>query len=127
MDKKKLYPPVFGLFCMALGGLLLHARIHPPSKDIFNWIAVGFPAFNAFILPFMFFRPIAWRWAYLINAITVIVGVVAMTWYSIHTWDKPITLLNIILLSTLADSLILLARLPLAHQIKIIWQGNDHE
>lgn len=127
MDKRKLYPPVLGLFCMALGGFLLHARIHPPSKDAFNWIAIGFPIFNTFILPSMFFRPKAWRWAYLINATTVVVGVVTMTFYSINTWDKPVTMLNILLGSTMADSLILLARLSLAHQIKLIWQENAHE
>lgn len=127
MDNKKLYPFVFGLFCMAFGGLLLHFKIHPPSKDVFNWIGVGFPIFNTFILPFMFFRPKAWRWAYLINAASVVVGIIAMTGYSIKTWDKPITIANILLLSTVADSLILLAKLPLAYQIKLIWEDHGKD
>ena len=127
MTNKKLFPPVFGLFCMAFGGLLLHYRIHPPSKDTFNWIAVGFPIFNTFVLPFMFFKEKTWRWAYLINAISVVIGVLAMTMHSIKTWDKPLTITNILLLSTMADSLILLAKLPLAHQIKLIWTGSENE
>lgn len=124
MDKKKLFPSVFGLFCMAFGGLLLHYKIHPPSKDVFNWIGIAFPFFNTFILPFMFIRPKAWRWAYLINAVSVIVGVIAMTAFSIKTWDKPVTFTNILVYSTFADSVILLAKLPLAYQIKLIWE--DH-
>lgn len=75
----------------------------------------------------MFFRPKAWRWAYLINAASVVVGIIAMTGYSIKTWDKPITIANILLLSTVADSLILLAKLPLAYQIKLIWEDHGKD
>lgn len=119
--------PVFGLFCMALGGFLLHYRIHPPSRDSFNLIAFLFPLFNAIILPFMFLHRKTMPWAYIINATSVVVGVVVMTWFSIASWKDPITLYHLMFHSTLADSLILIGKLPLAHMILLAWRDFDRK
>ncbi|MDD3147544.1 MAG: hypothetical protein PHD82_09595 [Candidatus Riflebacteria bacterium] len=119
--------PVFGLFCMALGSFFLHYRIHPPSKDAFNLIGVLFPLFNATILPFMFFYRKTVPWAYIINLSSVVVGVFVMTWFSIANWKDPITLYHLLFHSTLADSLILLGKLPLAHVILMAWMNFDEE
>ncbi|MBU1105195.1 MAG: hypothetical protein KKB51_00905 [Candidatus Riflebacteria bacterium] len=119
--------PVFGLFCMALGGFLLHYRIHPPSRDSFNLIVFFFSLFNALILPFMFLKRKAVPWAYIINATSVVVGVVTMTWFSIANWKDPITLYNLMFQSTLPDSLILLGKLPLAHVILLAWRNFEEK
>ncbi|OGK11390.1 MAG: hypothetical protein A2W80_07585 [Candidatus Riflebacteria bacterium GWC2_50_8] len=119
--------PVFGLFCMALGGFLLHYRIHPPQNDAFNLIAVLFTLFNALILPAMFFSRKTMPWAYLINATSVVAGVATMTWFSIANWKDPLTLYTILFHSTLADSLILMGKLPLAHAILLAWREFDSE
>lgn len=119
--------PVFGLFCMALGGFLLHYRIHPPAKDAFNLIGVLFPLFNAFILPLMFLNRKAVPWAYIINVTSVVVGVTVMTWFSIANWKDPLTLYTLLFNSTLADSLILLGKLPLGHVILMAWMNFDEE
>ncbi len=112
---------------MAFGGFLLHARIHPPSRDALNWFGVGFPFFNAFVLPwlFLFRRTVPWAW--LINATSVGVGVATMTWYSVVHWDQPLTAKNLLLFSTLADSLILLAKLPLAQSLLNAWRAFERE
>jgi hypothetical protein len=120
-----LFGPVFGLWVMAFGGLLLHARIHPPSKDALNWIGVGFPLFNAFVLPWLFLFRRTVPWAYLINVTSVVVGVATMTWFSFTHWDQPVTFKTVLLASTFADSLILLAKLPLAHAILLAWRERD--
>lgn len=119
--------PVFGLFCMALGGFLLHYRIHPPSKDAFNLIGVLFPLFNALILPFMFLHRKTVPWAYVINVTSVVAGVTAMTWFSIANWKDPLTLYNLVFQSTLADSLILMGKLPLGHVILMAWMNFDED
>jgi hypothetical protein len=116
---------ILGLWVMSVGGLLLHHRIHPVSKDAFNWFAIGFALFNTVVLPWMFCFRKGTRWAYVINATTVVVGVVGMTAFSINHWDKPLTVMNILLFSTLADSLILLAKLPMAHAILRAWRDFD--
>lgn len=116
---------IFGLWVMSFGGLLLHLRIHPVSKDVFNWFALGFCLFNSTVLPLMFCFRKGTRWAYVINATTVVVGVVCMTVFSINHWNKPLTVINVFLFSTLADSLILLAKLPMAQVILLMWQDYE--
>lgn len=124
--RQTITPAIFGLWCMSCGGLLLHARIHPVSKDAFNWFAHSFLLFNTFILPWMFLFRRTMPWAYIINATSVVVGVVTMTWFSIVNWSDPLTINALLLKSTLADSLILLAKLPLAHSILIVWRRHDN-
>jgi hypothetical protein len=123
--RRAILPPIFGLWCMACGGLLLHTRIHPVSKDAFNWYAHGFLIFNTFILPWMFLFRRTMPWAYIINATSVVVGVATMTWFSIVHWSGPVTIGALLLQSTLADSLILLGKLPLAHCILLAWRRHD--
>lgn len=118
--------PILGLFCMALGGFILHYRIHPPSADSFNLIVFLFSLFNSLILPFMFLKRKTVPWAYIINATSVVVGVIAMTWFSIANWKDPITLYNLVFLTTFPDSLILMGKLPLAHVILHAWRNFEH-
>ncbi len=127
MRPDKIKFPVFGLFCMALGGFFLHYRIHPPQRDAFNLIGTLFPLFNALILPVMFFFRRTMPWAYILNATSVVAGVVTMTWFSVANWKDPLTLYNILFHSTLADSLILMGKLPLAHSILLAWRDFDRE
>ena len=114
---------------MSLGGLLLHLRIHPPQDNVFNWIPAAFGLANAFVLPFLFNSPTTVAWAYLFTWATVVTGTVAMAYFSIITWAMPITIKNVILFSTLADILILLAKVPLAHKILRAYrsEGNTTE
>ncbi len=121
MRPEKIKFPVLGLFCMALGGFFLHYRVHPPSKDAFNLIGVLFPLFNFLVLPVMFLYRKTMTWAYVLNATSVVVGVVVMTWFSFANWKDPVTLYTVLFNSTLADSLILLGKLPLAHSILLEW------
>jgi hypothetical protein len=104
-------------FLISLGGLLLHVRIHPPSASAFNWVAAAFGAVNAFLLPFLFNSRKTVAWAYLMAWATVATGTVAMAYYSVTSWELPITASNIILKTTLPDILILMAKLPLAYRI----------
>ncbi len=115
--KKQIRMPILGLFLLSLGGLLLHLRIHPPKEEAFNWIPVICGAVSVIVLPFLF----NWRWsvavAYLLNVAVVVVGTVTMAWHTIEHWKGPVTWDAVLLQSTLADILILLAKLPIAHSI----------
>jgi hypothetical protein len=119
MFNNKICLPVTSFFLIALGGLLLHLRIHSPSKDPVNWVPIVFGIVSVFVLPVLFNRADTFLWAYWFNVIAVTAGTLAMLRYSIHTWQGPVTLQTVVLQSTLADILILWARLPLAH---IIWR-----
>jgi hypothetical protein len=119
MFNKKIGLPVTSFFLIALGGLLLHLRIHPPSKDPVNWFPIVFGIVSAFVLPFLFNRADTVLWAYWFNVVAVVAGTMGMIHYSAKTWQGPVTFQTLVLQSTLADILILCARLPLAH---VIWR-----
>jgi hypothetical protein len=117
MFRKEVRGLIWVYFFISLGGLLLHLRIHQPGDTMFNWVPAIFGAVNAFVLPFLFNHPVTVAWAYLFTWATVATGTVTMAYFSIVTWAMPVTVKNVIMLSTLPDILILLAKLPLAHRI----------
>ncbi len=98
---------ISGLFFLALGGWLLHLRIHPPAKAVGNVIPFISGIISVFCLPFLFwFRPTI-ALAYIINGFLVIIGTIVMTHFSIITFKGPITPANLILNTTFADIAIL--------------------
>jgi len=115
--RREIRDLIWVYFFLSLGGLLLHLRIHPPGDNMFNWVPAIFGAVNAFVLPFLFNSPGTVTWACLFTWATVLTGTVTMAYFSIITWAMPVTVKNVIMFSTLADILILLAKLPLAHKI----------
>ena len=117
MFRKGVCVPILGLFLISLGGLLLHLRIHPPTHEAFNWIPVIFGVLSVIVLPFLFNSPRTVAIAYVLNAVSVVVGTVTMAWYSIEHWQGQVTWDAVLLQSTLADILILMAKLPIAHMI----------
>ena len=117
MFRKEVCMPILALVLISLGGLLLHVRLHPPANEASNWVPVVFGVLCVVVLPFLFNSPRTVAVAYLLNAASVVVGIVTMAWYSIEHWQGPVTWDAVVLQSTLADIVILLAKLPIAHVI----------
>jgi hypothetical protein len=117
MSKKGIRAPILALFLLSLGGWVLHFRMHPPSQEAANLIPLVFTSLGVVVLPVMFSLRSTVRWAYLINIAAVIVGTISMAHESIETWTGPVSLYRIIFESTLADIVILLAKLPLGQAI----------
>ncbi len=120
MFKKEIRKPILALFFLSLGGLMLHLRIHPVGEHARNLVPLLFGLATTFALPLLFNYRRTVAWAYAINIAAVIVGAVTMAWFSWVTWDiskAPVTVTNILLRSTLADILILAAKLPLGQMI----------
>jgi hypothetical protein len=122
MFRKEVRDLIWVYFFISLGGLLLHLRIHPPSANVFNWVPAAFGSVNVFVLPFLFNSPRTVAGAYLLAWATAVTGTVLMAYFSIITWGMPVTLMNLILFSTLADILILLGKLFLAHKILRVYR-----
>ena len=117
MFRKQVRMPILGLVLISLGGLLLHLRIHPPAHEAFNWIPVVIGVLSVIVSPLLFNWSKTVAVAYLLNAISVVVGIGTMAWHSIEHWQGPVTWEAVLLQSTLADILILSAKLPIAHMI----------
>ena len=103
--------------CISLGGLLIHVKIHPPTQSLYFWWASPIAAFNLVVLPLLLARPSTVGWGYLLNAGIVLIGTVAMAYFSLLSATGPLTLRFLFVDSTLPDILILLAKLPIAHLI----------
>jgi len=110
---------------LSLGGLLLHLRIHPVDESIYNWTPAVIGLVNVLVLPPLFLRARTAGFALLAAWFTVIVGTVGMAWHSATNWTLPFTALNLLLKSTLADILILGAKLPLAHVLFALAHAKD--
>lgn len=122
MFEKQIRAPILALFLISLGGLLLHLRIHWPPKEISLWLPAIFGVVTTFVLPFMFNNAKTIAWAYLINLAAVIVGTIAMANFSLENWQGPVTIKGLVLQTTLADILVLWAKLPLAQIILRYWR-----
>ncbi|MHC4983240.1 MAG: hypothetical protein ACYTF6_08755 [Planctomycetota bacterium] len=124
MFKKQLRGPIWALIGLSAGGLLLHIRIHPPTESLFNWLPAISGAVTLLVLPVMFNYRRTVAWAYMLNVAAVVVGAAIMAWYSATHWQGPVTWDAVLLKSTLADILILAAKLPLGHHILRHFRGG---
>jgi len=115
MPQKDIRMLIQAFVLLSAGGLMLHVRIHPPAASLFNWIPVVFGAANILLLPLLFRRAVTAPLAFMLCCITVIAGTIGMAYYSIVEWKEPVTLYTVLFKSTLADIVILAAKVPLGY------------
>jgi hypothetical protein len=98
---------IFGLFFISLGGWLLHLRIHSPSAHPANYIPFFIGLANFAVIPWLFFfRPLI-NWAYILNGMSVIVGIILMADFSLGKLPPELSWSAIFLNTTLADIMVL--------------------
>lgn len=108
---------VAGLFLLALGGWMLHLRIHPIEKYGENFIPFVLGIVSTFILPVLFWFSSTLTFAYILNGFIVIFGTILMAHFSIAHLKEPITIGSLLLGSTLADIAILWSKFALGKAI----------
>jgi len=111
--------------CISLGGFLIHLRLHPLGQSLYFWWAAPVAAFSVVVLPFLFARRSTVGWGYMLNAGTVLIGLVGMAYYSLMKADWPITLSFILRESTLPYTFVLLAKLAIAHVILVEMRSQE--
>ena len=117
MFKKEIRASIWAIFFISLGGWLLHLAYHPVEEKAFNWIPAIFGGISTLALPFLFnFRKTVVL-AFLLNWAAVIAGTVTMGYESLEHAPETITLKWVVFDSLLKDIVILLAKIPLGHQI----------
>ena len=108
---------VLAIFCMALCGWLLHLRIHPFTEHIKNAIPFVAGCISVFVIPVLFlFRPTI-PFAYLLNGMTVIVGTIAMTEFSLKNPPSEWSLQTILFGTLLADVIMLWGKFAVGHAL----------
>ena len=98
---------ILAIFFLALGGWLLHLRIHPIAKDAENYIPLVAGFISVFLIPVLFIFRSTISFAYLLNGMTVIIGTITMTHFSIENHPQVWTLQTILLGTCLPDILML--------------------
>jgi hypothetical protein len=94
---------ILAIFFLALGGWLLHLRIHTIAKDAENYIPAVAGFISVIIIPVLFIFRSTTPFAYLLNGMTVIIGTIMMTHFSIENHPQVWTLQTILLGTLLAD------------------------
>jgi len=107
-------PAAAGYAALALGGLLLHLRVHPPGASVFNWIPLLFAAANTLPVPLLLLSRSLVGWGVAFAWVSAAAGTIGMAWFSAATWELPPSVQNILLRSTLPDILIVWVKVPLA-------------
>ena len=98
---------LLSIFFLALGGWLLHLRIHPLAKDAENIIPAAAGFISVIIIPVLFMFRSTISFAYLLNGMTVIIGTITMTHFSIENPPPAWTLQTILFGTCLPDIFLL--------------------
>ncbi|PKN84268.1 MAG: hypothetical protein CVU51_10800 [Deltaproteobacteria bacterium HGW-Deltaproteobacteria-1] len=98
---------ILAIFFMALGGWLLHLRIHELGKNSSNYIPAIAGLISVFIVPVLFIFRSTISFAYLINGMTVIIGTITMVHFSLLN-PPPVWTFSAVLFGTLLPDIVLL-------------------
>ncbi|MDP1991469.1 MAG: hypothetical protein Q8K00_10640 [Syntrophales bacterium] len=95
------------LIALALGGFMLHSRIHPIAQNPSFLVPFCAGILSSVVVPLLFLFPRTIPYGYVLNGFLAIIGTIAMAHFSLVHWPAPATLQTILLKTLLADILIL--------------------
>ena len=114
---------VLALVFLSLGGWLLHLRIHSlpvgpdGSTNPANWIPFVIGLLNIVVAPILLCYARTVIVGYLMNGISVIIGTILMTTFSLSRLPDPLGFGGLVLNTTFADTMILFGNLFVGQQI----------
>lgn len=116
------------LFFLALGGWLLHLRVHTPGDELDDYVPFITGIFSVFVLPVLFSFKKTLSIAYLVNGMIAIIGTITMAHFSIVKFEGPATFLTIMINTTIADIAILWGKFAIGKAIyDLEFLHNDNE
>ena len=95
------------LITPALGGFMLHSRIHPIAQNPSFLVPFYGGILSSVVVPLLFLFPKTIAYGYVLNGFLAIIGTIVMAHFSLIHWPAPATLQTILLKTLLADILIL--------------------
>jgi hypothetical protein len=101
---------VAGLVSASLGGWLLHLRIHPPGESPINYLPFITGLVSIVAVPAMFFSRKTLAYAYVLNGMIVLIGVITMGHVSLMRLPDQITFTKAVLGTLLADIVLLFTK-----------------
>lgn len=112
MNSKKMIKInlIASLFFLALGGWLLHQRIHLFTVNSANYVPFILGMISVFCVPMLFWFKSTIPLAYIFNGFSVIIGTITMAHFSIVHFEGPVNPLSLLLKTTIADIALLWAK-----------------
>jgi hypothetical protein len=98
---------LISIITLALGGFLLHVRVHPIAKVPSIVIAYIAGILNIIVVPLLLLFKKTLSYGYVLNGMLAIIGTIVMAHFSIAYWPEQATPGSIIFETTLADILVL--------------------
>jgi len=98
---------LISIVVLALGGFLLHVRIHPITKVPPIIVAYISGILSIIVVPILLSIKKTMSYGYVLNGMLAIIGTITMAHFSIAHWPEPATLGSITFETMLADILIL--------------------
>jgi len=98
---------MIALVVLALGGFLLHLRIHSVADNPSNIIPVIAGILSIIVVPLLFAYKNTVQYGYVLNGMLAILGTITMAHFSFAHWPAPPTVASILTKTLLADILIL--------------------
>jgi len=98
---------IASLVVLALGGLMLHVRIHPVAKNFSNIVPVIAGILSVIVVPLLFSFKRTLAYGYVLNGFLAIIGTIVMAHFTLAHWPDPATPGAILFGTTLADIFIL--------------------
>jgi len=95
------------LFVLALGGFLLHVRIHSVAANPSNVVPVIAGILSIILVPLLFAYKKTVQYGYVLNGMMAILGTITMAHFSFAHWPEPPSLVSIATKTLLADIFIL--------------------
>ncbi len=108
---------IAALLAVSLGGWLLHLRIHPPFTLAQHLIPFIAGIVSIVVLTVMFLSKKTLAYAYVINGMIVIIGIITMAHFSMMNPPKHISLWTIIVGTLFADIAVLCTKFFLGKAI----------
>lgn len=111
------------LMFVSLGGWLLHLRFYPLPLDPegtynpANWIPFLFGLVSVLVTPILLSFARTVIVGYLVNGMSVVVGIILMSTLSLSGMTSPVTFGSLVLNTTLAVMLLLFGKLFVGHHI----------
>jgi hypothetical protein len=112
MMTRKIYVKsilVTALIALALGGFLLHLRIHSVADNRSNVVPLIAGILSILVVPLLFAYKKTVQYGFVLNGMLAIIGTIVMAHFSFAHWPTPSTAVSIVTKTLLADILILWA------------------
>lgn len=98
---------LLALIAMALGGFLLHMRIHPVAENSSNLLAIVSGLMSIIVIPALFSFRKTISYGYVLNGLSVILGTIVMAHYALAHRPDLVTWRWLLIGTTLADIVLL--------------------